>query len=106
MASPIKLNAEQLPKPLADFEAWRRKLLFLCKRGNLESELLLITFVETLNLQISPEKNHLFETLLGENDQNLLCWLLKHNPQAPSEKLEIPCEYQALIEEIRLNYLK
>jgi antitoxin CptB len=105
MTSPTKLNAQQQPNSVAEFEAWRRKLLFLCKRGNLESELLLIAFVETLNLQISAEKNYLFETLLGENDQNLLCWLLKHNPQAPSEKPEIPCEYQALIEEIRLNYL-
>ena len=91
---------------LADDEATRRKLLFLCKRGNLESELLLVAFVETLDLQISPERNQLFETFLTESDQNLLCWLLNHNPQAPTEKTNIPSKYRALIVEIRLNYLK
>ncbi len=102
----LELNTSQKTKLSEDFEARRRKLLFLCKRGNLESELLLIAFVETLDLQISPEKNQIFEALLDESDQNLLCWLLKHNPQAPTEKVGIPSEYQALIEEIRLNYLK
>ncbi|MDA3806916.1 MAG: succinate dehydrogenase assembly factor 2 [Thiomicrorhabdus sp.] len=102
----LELYKSQKTEFLADFEAKRRKLLFLCKRGNLESELLLIAFVETLDLQLSPEKNQLFETFLSESDQNLLCWLLKHNPQAPTEKVGIPTEYQALIEEIRLNYLK
>ncbi len=102
----LELNTLQKTKPLTEFEAKRRKLLFLCKRGNLESELLLIAFIETLDLKTSPEKNRLLESLLDENDQNLLCWLLKHNPQAPTEKVSIPSEYQALIEEIRLNYLK
>lgn len=91
---------------LADFEATRRKLLFLCKRGNLESELLLIAFIETVDWQISSEKIRLFELLLAESDQDLLCWLLKHNLQAPTEKVIIPSKYQDLIAEIRLNYLK
>lgn len=102
----LELYRSQKTELIADFEARRRKLLFLCKRGNLESELLLIAFVGTLDLQLSPEKSQLFETFLGESDQNLLCWLLKYNPQAPTEKVGIPPEYQALIEEIRLNYLK
>ncbi|WP_019556606.1 FAD assembly factor SdhE [Thiomicrorhabdus arctica] len=100
-----KLSISQKTELLTDIEAHRRKLLFLCKRGNLESELLLIAFVEALDLQLSPQKNQLFETFLNENDQNLLCWLLKHNPQAPSQTVGIPTEYQALIDEIRLNYL-
>ncbi|MGM0541665.1 MAG: succinate dehydrogenase assembly factor 2 [Pseudomonadota bacterium] len=90
----------------ADFETTRRKLLFLCKRGNLESELLLIAFIETVDWPLSPEKIQLFELFLAESDQDLLCWLLKHNPQAPTEKVDIPAKYQALIAEIRLNYLK
>lgn len=88
------------------FENWRKKAQFLCKRGNLESELLLASYIDSLDQSVSAEQRTLFETLLNENDQNLFCWLMKFNPKAPNEEVSTPSEYQQLIEEIRANYLK
>lgn len=104
-------------------EAQRRKMLFLSKRGNLESELLLVAFIEHLDLSPLTEsnlpdpnlpdpntaqehKNSLFKTLtllhclLAESDQALLSWLLK----TPQKSTDVPQQYRALIQTIRLNY--
>jgi len=89
-----------------DFQNWRKKALFLAKRGNLESELLLVAHIDRFDETISNEEKAHFELLLSENDQNLLCWLMKFNPKAPDETVIIPDEYQVLIDQIRANYLK
>lgn len=109
--SPLQLTTDAV-------EAQRRKMLFLSKRGNLESELLLVAFIEHLDLSPLTEsnlpdpntaqehKNSLFKTLtllhclLAESDQALLSWLLK----TPQKSTDVPQKYRALIQTIRLNY--
>ncbi|VAW47792.1 hypothetical protein MNBD_GAMMA04-1536 [hydrothermal vent metagenome] len=87
------------------FENWRRKSLFLAKRGNLESELLLAKYLETLE-EISVEKSKIFRAFLSENDQNLFRWLMTFDPKMPREAVRPPDKYTQLIQEIRENYLK
>ena len=88
------------------FQNWRKKALFLAKRGNLESELLLVAYIEELDETVSEQETTLLEALLSENDQNLFCWLMKYNPKAPHDEVIPPAEYQPLIQTIRANYLK
>lgn len=91
--------------PEETFGNWRKKALFLAKRGNIESELLIVAYVESLDQMPSTQQSRLLEQFLHENDQNLFCWLMKFNPKAPHEDVTIPKEYQSLIDEIRANYL-
>jgi len=88
-----------------EFKNWRRKSLFLAKRGNLESELLLEKYLNDLE-NISIEKAKLFRELLSENDQNLFRWLMTFDPKMPHEAVRPPNKYLTLIQEIRENYLK
>ncbi|MCF6253133.1 MAG: succinate dehydrogenase assembly factor 2 [Thiomicrorhabdus sp.] len=99
------MSAEHLILADNKFNNWRRKSLFLAKRGNLESELLLAKFLEDLN-EISTEKAQLFREFLSENDQNLFRWLMTFDPKTPHEAVRPPDKYLALIQEIRENYLK
>jgi len=87
------------------FSNWRKKALFLAKRGNIESELLIVAYIDSIGQMPSAQQTSLIEQFLHENDQNLFCWLMKFNPKAPLESVTIPSEYQPLIEEIRSNYL-
>ena len=88
-----------------EFDHWRKKSLFLAKRGNLESELLLAKYLNTLDKEINIEKAHLFRELLSENDQNLFRWLMTFDPKSPHETVQSPEKYLTLIQEIRKNYL-
>jgi len=93
-----------------EYENWRKKTLFLAKRGNLESELLLVDYINKLPNAISKQNAALFRALLDENDQNLLCWLMSFDPKAtpnvPSHSTLPPPKYLSLVKEIRANYLK
>ncbi|GKT12412.1 MAG: antitoxin CptB [Thiomicrorhabdus sp.] len=91
---------------LEAFQNWRKKALFLAKRGNLESELLLVAYIDSLDQTISTEQIEIFEALLSENDQNLFCWLMEFNPKAPNDSVTPPAEYLSLVKIIRTNYLK
>ncbi|GEM_PF-4342491 len=88
-----------------ELENWRRKSLFLAKRGNLESELLLAKYLDDLK-EITTEKAALFRMLLDENDQNLFRWLMTFDPKMPHEAIRPPDKYLTLLQEIRENYLK
>lgn len=88
------------------FNDWLRKMHFLCKRGNLESELLLIAYLDKLDDAITVEQQENLESLLQENDQNLMCWLMKFDPKHPNDSVVIPDEYLSLIDDIRTSYLK
>ncbi len=92
------------------FKQWRKKSLFLAKRGNLESELLLVKYLQTLPGKITTQKANLFRELLSENDQNLLNWLIHTESSNPLYSTppppKIPHKYFSLIKEIRINYLK
>ncbi len=88
------------------FKNWRKKSLFLAKRGNLESELLLAKYLDSLKESIAIEKAELFRELLSENDQNLFRWLMTFDPKMPHKTVKSPEKYLPLIQEIRENYLK
>ncbi len=88
------------------FKNWRKKTLFLAKRGNLETELLLTNYIHQLDEHLSKEKANLIRKLLNENDQNLFCWLMAFDPKRPHATVLPPTEYQSLIHKIRTNYLK
>lgn len=81
-------------------DLWRKKALVLSKRGNIETELLLTSYVESLS-RPTPQKRLLLEAFLNENDQTLFNWLLK----GEGSEIEMPGHYQSLIREIRDNYL-
>ncbi len=112
----MNLNTTTLPTDLTGeiFENWRKKSLFLAKRGNLESELLLADYINKLPNRISNQNAILFRELLEENDQNLFCWLMTFDPSittntaqsTPLNSTHPPDKYSALIKEIRANYLK
>ncbi|MDG6773105.1 succinate dehydrogenase assembly factor 2 [Thiomicrorhabdus sp. ZW0627] len=85
-------------------QAWLRRMLFLCKRGNLETELLLSAYSLTL-LHACEADRRLFEQLLLESDQALFNWLLKDPSANNVTGHEIPTCYQGLIDAIRNNYL-
>lgn len=88
-------------------ELWRKKALMLSKRGNIETELLLVKYIEDL-ASPTAQKRILLEQFLNENDQNLFNWLI-HPDEAVngvSDALnEVPTHYKALITEIRDYYL-
>ncbi len=110
------LNTTTLPPNLTGetFDNWRKKSLFLAKRGNLESELLLADYINKLPNNISSQDAALFRELLEENDQNLFCWLMTFDPRVtantaqntPLNSTLPPDKYSALVKEIRANYLK
>ncbi len=94
------------PNPTANQQAWLNRLAFQCKRGNLETELLLAAYLPQLEQQ-PIEQQQLFEQLLQESDQSLFYWLLPQQLAAspkPGNQL-IPDKYRRLIAEIRDNYL-
>lgn len=80
---------------------WRKKAIMLCKRGNIETELLLIRYLEDLD-NPTAQKRILLEDFLNQSDQNLFNWLIHANYM---ENNEIPNHFKPLITEIRDNYL-
>lgn len=80
---------------------WLKKTLFRCKRGNLETELLL-THYAPIAATSGAEQRAQFEALLQESDAQLFCWLLPEQSSSPSA---VPQRFQALIRQIRNNHL-
>ncbi len=58
-----------------DTENKLSKVLWRCRRGMLELDMMLQRFCETVYSTLSPEKQQLFEDLLEEQDQDLQRWL-------------------------------
>lgn len=119
----IKMNKKKLSKKKFEtknsdqewsFEAWQKKALFLCKRGNLETELLLKSYIHSINTSLPIDKNReslkqkaqLVDQLFLESEQNLFHWLLNSQPSSTTPVLDVPERYHQLITEIRDNYLK
>ncbi len=69
------------------------KLLWRCRRGMKELDLLLIPFVEHCYPQLSLPEQGAFNELLGEPDPVLYAWLLGY--------LEPQHEFSALVEKIK-----
>ncbi|MEA3405941.1 MAG: succinate dehydrogenase assembly factor 2 [Pseudomonadota bacterium] len=85
-------------------QAWLNRTLFQCKRGNLETELLLVAYAPTL-LLASDQQQGLFQELLNESDKHLFYWLLPDSQPQTEACSGVPVEYQTLIADIRNNYL-
>lgn len=94
-------------------QACLNRLKFQCKRGNLETELLLVAYIEKLADQ-PAEQIRCFENLLTESDQDLFYWLLpqsmatqdlQQKPTKNKANNRVPAQYQNLIADIRDNYL-
>lgn len=69
-----------------------------CRRGNSETELLLLAYIDLLAEKPDPEALHELSILVAENDQDLFHWLMM--------PAEAPEHYQVLIQRIRQTYLK
>lgn len=90
-------------RPVENEQAWLNRILFLCKRGNLETELLLSAYAPSL-IKAPASQKQLFEFFLQESDQHLFAWLLNpHDSDSPQPSTRP--EYRALILTIRNNYL-
>jgi len=87
------------------FEHWQKHCRFLCKRGNLETELLLQDYVDSIKPGLAIEKYLLIEEFLSENDQDLFHWLLLTESSSIKPVKPTPNAYLALVSEIRDNYL-
>ena len=87
------------------FIAWQKHALFLCKRGNLETELLLKSYINSLKPRLANEKIELINNLLQESEQNLFHWLLLTKSSNSKPVSPVPSGYVELISEIRDNYL-
>jgi succinate dehydrogenase flavin-adding protein (antitoxin of CptAB toxin-antitoxin module) len=81
-------------------DVWLKHTLFLCKRGNLECELLLSAYAPQA-AGSNQEARMRFRELLNESEDALFAWLLADTTDAPS----VPPHYRALISAIRNNYL-
>ncbi|MEA1989220.1 MAG: succinate dehydrogenase assembly factor 2 [Pseudomonadota bacterium] len=87
------------------FKVWQKHASFLCKRGNLETELLLQNYIHSLKPSLPNEKIELINNLLQESEQNLFHWLLLTKSSNNKAVSPVPNGYVELISEIRDNYL-
>lgn len=96
------------------FELWRKRILWQCKRGNLETELLLDHYIKQLE-PIAPPQQQLIEQLLAESEQDLFHWLMgedaatsrqdsPHLRTATVIKSPIKTQYLPLIADIKTSY--
>ncbi|BCN93268.1 hypothetical protein THMIRHAM_10530 [Thiomicrorhabdus immobilis] len=95
----------ETPESPSEFIIWQKQSLFLCKRGNLETELLLQSYIHSLKPPLAIEKVELINQLLQESEQNLFHWLLLVEASNLQSVRPLPKVYLQLIDEIRDNYL-
>lgn len=88
-----------------NFTNWQKKTLFLCKRGNIETELLLQDYIQSLTPSAPSAQKNLIDALLNESEQNLFHWLLGTQNSTIKPVEPVPDQYLSLISEIRHNYL-
>ena len=73
-----------------------KQLRWQCRRGMLEMDLFLYTYLMHAYAVATPEEQALFEALLHENDQQLFLWFTAQETVAP--------RYTDLVEKIRNVY--
>ncbi|QKI89084.1 succinate dehydrogenase assembly factor 2 [Thiomicrorhabdus xiamenensis] len=87
------------------FEIWKKQMRFAAKRGNLETELLLVKFINQLQFYPQEDRQHL-QQLLAQSDQDLFCWLLQASEHVdPACDDSIPAQFRSLIQQIKTVYL-
>ncbi len=72
------------------------KVLWACRRGMLELDLVLLPFVENVYPTLAEEDKNLFYTLLDQEDQDLFVWFMKR--EDPEDK-----ELYRIVDIIRKN---
>lgn len=65
------------------------KVLWACRRGMLELDLVLLPFVENVYPTISEEDKARFWALLDQEDQDLFVWFMKRQDPEDEELLKI-----------------
>ena len=63
-----------------DSENKLSKIMWRCRRGMLELDVMLKAFCEEVYATLAPEKQQMFEDLLEEEDQDLQRWLVTGQP--------------------------
>lgn len=106
--TPVILNDKTPAWQILTPEMRLKSLKNNCRRGNSETEMLLMAYAEFLGtpkalshqtLNENAEEIALFEQLLAEDDGQLFDWLLSPETSAPKQ-------FFALIQRIRANFLK
>nr|WP_269765824.1 succinate dehydrogenase assembly factor 2 [Oceanisphaera avium] len=69
----------------------KSRLIWACRRGMLELDVLLAPFVEHEYEGLSPSQQQVFERLLECDDPDLFAWLMGHQSSAQPE-------FQAMVE--------
>lgn len=98
-------NSKDYSTECATFITWQKRCLFLCKRGNLETELLLQSYIHSLKPPLAVEKKELIDDLLQQSEQDLFHWLLLTQTSNIKPVRPLPNAYLELIHQIRDNYL-
>jgi antitoxin CptB len=71
----------------------KKRLLWQCRRGMLELDVLLKNFVEVGYETLASEDQQLFEIFLKTDDPTLYAWFMKQE--------DPPCQFQRLINVIK-----
>ena len=70
-------------------DAQKRKLIWQSRRGMLELDLLLKTFLEKRLSSLSAQEVYAFESLLTHSDPQLYSWLMGHEEPPENELKDI-----------------
>ncbi|MGH1472314.1 MAG: succinate dehydrogenase assembly factor 2 [Cellvibrionaceae bacterium] len=65
------------------------KVLWACRRGMLELDLVLLPFVENIYPSISDDDKQRFWALLDQEDQDLFVWFMKREDPEDKELFKI-----------------
>lgn len=70
----------------------QKRLLWACRRGMLELDLLLLPFVEQIYPNLAEADQDRFERLLTEPDPQILAWLMgKEEPEHHDYQIIVAC---------------
>lgn len=62
----------------------KKRLIWACRRGMLELDLILEPFLQNVYSDLEPDDQLLYQKLLKEEDQDLFAWLMGHkDPESP-----------------------
>lgn len=80
---PSTSNASNLTtNPIVTATAERNRLFWHSRRGMLELDLMLLPFLETRYLELSPALQADYQRLITHEDQDLFLWLMQRRPAA------------------------
>ncbi|MBN2647231.1 MAG: succinate dehydrogenase assembly factor 2 [Thiotrichales bacterium] len=86
------------------YSFWQKRIRFALRRGNLETELLLVKFIEQTP-PLDASERRIFETLLDCSEQDLFHWLLQPSEEVQAKPSAPPPHFAELIQRIQTLYL-